>query len=387
MERNVVVLGGGIGGVVAASRLSRELGSLDSGGQVVLVDRDAVHRFAPSFPWVMTGIRRPKQVEIDLEQLRSRGVTLHRAEALEIDPGARVVKTTAGALNYQVLVIALGAELAPEALPGFTEAAHNVYTLEGADAAGRALRVFEGGRVVVLVSRLPYRCPAAPYEAALLAESMLRERGVRGAAAVDVYTPEPQPMPTAGPVMGEALTALLSERGIGLHRQRTVAHIESGPHELVFTDGERVPYDLLLGVPPHRAPEAVSGSGLVAESGFLPVDRHTLAAGAEGVFAIGDIAEIPIAGGKFLPKAGVFARAEAKVVAQRIAREIAGRQPKAMFDGSGSCFVELGGGVAAYATGNFYPEEGPQVHLRRPGRRYHLAKVVFERYWLKRWFR
>lgn len=387
MDRNVVVLGGGIGGVVAASRLARDLGSLDWGGRVVLVDRDAAHQFAPSFPWVMTGIRRPEQVVIDLGRLRRRGVMLHHAEALEIDPEAQVVKTTAGAVNYRRLVIALGAELAPAELPGFTQAAHNVYTLEGADAAGRALREFEGGRVIVLVSRLPYKCPAAPYETALLAEAILRDRGVRDAATIDVFTPEPHPMPSAGPVMGQALTALLSDRGITLHPDRTVAHIEPGSRELVFTDGERVPCDLLLGVPPHRAPQAVSGSGLAAENGFLPVDPHTLAAGAEGVFAVGDVAQIPIASGRFLPKAGVFARAEAQVVARRIARELAGRRPNVVFDGHGSCFVEMGRGVAAYATGDFYGEEGPRVHLRRPGRRYHMAKVVFERYWLRRWFR
>lgn len=387
MERNIVVLGGGIGGVVAASRLARRLGALEWGGHVVLVDDDAVHRFAPSYLWVMTGARRAEEIVRDLGKLKDRRVTLHQAEALGIDPGTRVVRTTAGAVSYERLVIALGAQLAPEALPGFAEAAHNVYTLEGAEAAGRALRQFDGGRVVVLVSRLPYKCPAAPYEAALLAEAILRARGVRRAATIDVYTPEPYPMPTAGPVMGEALTALLSERGISLHPERIVAHIEPGSRELVFTDGERVPYDVLLGIPPHRAPEALSGSGLVAESGFVPVDLHTLAAGAESVFAIGDAAQIPIAGGKFLPKAGVFARAEAEVVARRIAREIAGRRADATFDGNGSCFVEMGDGVAAYATGNFYREEGPRVHLRHPGRHYHVAKVVFERYWLRRWFR
>ncbi len=78
---------------------------------------------------------------------------------------------------------------------------------------------------------------------------------------------------------------------------------------------------------------------------------------------------------------------EAKVVARRVARDIAGRRPNATFDGSGSCFVEMGGGVAAYATGDFYEEEGPRVLLRRPGRRHHLAKGAFERSWMRRWFR
>ncbi len=385
MAGNVVILGGGTGGLVAARWLRRLLGSLGWGGRVVLVERDLTYRFAPSFLWVMAGTRRPEQITAGLDRLSRRDIDVVRAEVLEIDTGGRVVKTTEAALPYDRLVIALGAELAPEELPGFAEEAHNVYTLEGAAAAGRALRSFDGGRVAVLVSRLPYKCPAAPYETALLAEALLRRRGVRLDSTIDVYTPEPFPMPTAGPAMGRALTGFLEARGIGLHPDRSVERVDREARELVLEGGERPPFDLLLGVPPHRAPEAVRRSGLAAESGFVPVDPRTLATAAEDVYAIGDITQIPIAGGKFLPKAGVFAHAEAEVVARRIDREMAGLEPSAVFDGTGSCFVEMGDGVAAFATGDFYAEGGAEVRLRRPGRRWHLAKVAFEKYWFRRW--
>lgn len=385
MAGDVVVLGGGTGGLVAARRLRRLLGSGGPRHRVTLVERDLTYRFAPSFLWVMTGARRPEQITADLTGLRRRGIGVVRAEVLDIDTDGRTVKTTEGSLSFERLVLALGTELAPEALPGFAEGAHNVYSLEGASAAGRALRSFNGGRVAVLVSRLPYKCPAAPYETALLAESLLRKRGVGAGSTVDVYTPEPFPMPTAGPAMGRALTRILEARGIGFHPERSAARIDPDSRELVLGEGERVPYDLLLGVPPHRAPEVLRRSGLAAESGFIPVDRHTLATAVEDVFAVGDNAQIPIAGGKFLPKAGVFAHAQAEVVARRIASELAGKEPSAVFDGTGSCFVEMGDGVAAFATGDFYAEGGAEVRLRRPGRRWHLAKVAFERYWLRRW--
>ena len=380
----VVVLGSGTGGIVAASRLRRELAPED---RVIVVEREPVYRFAPSFLWVLTGDRRPEQISADLRRLRRRGIELVEAEARAIDTDARRVETSNGPIPYDRLVVALGAELAPELLPGFADAAQNVYTLDGALAAARALEGFDGGRVVVLVSRLPYKCPAAPYETALLTEALLRQRGIRDRSSIDVYTPEPFPMPTAGPVMGEALKGMLAARGIEFHPERTVERIEPGARELVLEGGERVPYDLLLGIPPHRAPAAARESGLAAESGFLPVDRATLATTAEGVFAIGDVTTIPIAGGKFLPKAGVFAHGQAEVVARRIAAELRGRAPSAAFEGKGSCFVEMGDGVAAYATGDFYAEGAPRVQLRRPGRHWHLAKVAFERYWLWRWFR
>ncbi len=382
--KTVVVLGGGIGGLVTAHRLARK----KDGHRVVLVERDPVYHFASSLLWVLSGARRPEQITVDLRRLTARrGIELAQAELQAIDVDAGRVETSTGPIPYDRLVVALGAELAPDILPGFAQGANNVYTLEGAVAAASALREFEGGRVVVLVSRLPFKCPAAPYETALLAEALLRKRGVRPGVAIDIYTPEPFPMPTAGPILGEALRGILEQRQIGFHPERTVERIEPEAHELVLGSGERVGYDLLLGVPPHRAPAAVRESGLAAETGFIPVDRATLATTADGVFAIGDVTTIPVAGGKFLPKAGVFAHAHATVVAKRIAAELAGRPASDAFDGKGACFLEMGDGIAAYATGNFYADDAPQVTLRRPGRHWHLAKVAFEKYWLRRWFR
>lgn len=381
-DRTIAILGGGTGGLVAARRLRRRL---DPADRVVVVDRDASFRFAPSYLWVMTGARRPAQISADRRRLRGAGIEVLQAVVLEVDPGRHIVKTTEGELGFDRLVIALGADLAPDAVPGFADAAHNLYTLDGAAAAGDALRRLDGGRVAVVVSRLPYKCPAAPYETAFLAEALLRRRGVRDRVSIDVYTPEPFPMPTAGPVLGQALAGMLTERGITLHPDQAVERIDPATRELVLAGGARAGYDLLLGVPAHRAPEVLRASGLAADTGFVPIDRHTLATVAEGVWAIGDATTIPIAGGKSLPKAGVFAEAQADVVAANIAAELNGKRPAASFDGKGACFVELGDGRAAFATGDFYASDAPEVRLRRPGRHWHAAKVGFEKYWLRRW--
>ena len=380
----VVVLGGGTGGVVAARRLRRLLAPED---RVVVVEREPAYRFAPSFLWVLTGARRPEQITAQLGRLRRRGIELVEAEATDLDPEGRRVETSSGPLVYDQLVVALGAELAPELVPGFAEAAHDVFDLDGAVAAGRALAGFPGGRVVVLVSRLPYKCPAAPYETALLTEALLRQRGVRDRSSVELYTPEPLPMPSAGPEVGSAVRGMLESRGIGFHPERSVERIEPEARELVLADGERVPFDLLLGIPPHRAPAVVRESVLAGETGWVAVDRATLATPVESVFALRDVTSIPIGGGKLLPKAGVFAHGQAEVVARRIAAELRGRATTDTFDGKGSCFLELGDGVAAYASGDFYADPAPRVRMRSPGRRWHLAKVAFERYWLRRWFR
>lgn len=144
---------------------------------------------------------------------------------------------------------------------------------------------------------------------------------------------------------------------------------------------------MLIGIPPHRAPATLAESGLAGPSGFVAVDRHTLETSHEGVHAIGDATQIPLAEGRFmLPKAGVFAHAQAGVVAERIASDLVGHEPRSTFDGNGACFLELGDGSAGYASGDFYAEGAPQVRMGRPGPHWHLAKVALERYFMRRWF-
>lgn len=380
----VLVLGGGTGGITVARALRRRLAPAD---RVVIVERSPIYRFAPSFLWVMNGSRRASQISADVRGLRRRGIEIVEGGVEGIDPQRQRVATPAGDLSYDRLVVALGADLAPEALPGFSEGAHDLYTLPGAEEANRALTRLERGRVAVLVSRLPYKCPAAPYEASFLAEALLRGRGVRGGVTIDVYTPESLPMPTAGEDVGRAVAGMLKARGIGFHPGHTVERIDPAAGRLVFADRAEADYDLLIGVPPHRAPAALAESGLAGPSGFIPVDRHSLATALEGVHAIGDATQIPLAGGRFmLPKAGVFAHAQAGVVAERIAADLAGREARASFDGRGACFIEVGDGAAGYAAGDFYAEGAPSVSMRRAGRHWHLAKVAFERYAMRRWF-
>lgn len=385
-SRTVVVLGGGIGGVVAARRLRR---LVDDADRVVLVERDPILRFAPSFLWAMTGARRAEQITRDVRRLRGEGIEVLHTEVAAIDSGNRRVTTTDGTIDADTLVVALGAALDPAAVPGFAGGAHNIYSLDGAIAAGDSLRAMRSGSVAVLVSAMPYKCPAAPYEAAFFADAMLRRAGVRDRVAVDIHTPEGLPMPTAGPVIGEALVGMLEARGIGFHPGRTIDHIDRDPNDdrrvLVFADGTEAEAAVLLGVPVHRPPAVIASSSLAAAGGYVPVDAHTLATTLPGVCAIGDVTAIPIAGGKMLPKAGVFAEGEADVVARRIADDWRGKPQHATFDGVGACFVELGDGTSAYAKGDFYAADGPAVRMRRPGRRWHLAKVAFEQYWLRRW--
>ena len=377
--RTVLVLGGGVGGLVTANELRRRL---DPADRVVVVERERRHLFQPSLLWLMVGRRRRDQIERPHRELLAPGVELVEADVRSIDPVARRVETTAGVLAGDALVIALGAEPDRDAVPGYREAALDFFSPEGASACAGALDTFAGGRVVIVVAALPYKCPAAPHEAALLLEDELRRRGIRERCEIDVYSPEPAPMPVAGPAMGAAVIGLLEARRIRFHPGNRVERFEAASREVVLGDGSRVGYDLLAGVPPHRAPAPVRESPLAGAAGWIPVDRATLETGHERVHAISDVTTITLANGKPLPRAGVFADGQGLVVARRIAATLAGRQAADTFDGVGYCWVETGAGRAAFAVGEFFAEPDPTLALRAPGRSWHAGKVLFERSWV-----
>lgn len=379
----VLVVGGGIGGVVAAVELRKRLGRAHG---VTLVDKGGRHVFAPAFLWVMMGWRRPEQVQRDLTPLSRLGIRTTTAEVRRVDPASRTVETTAGPLGYDRLVLAPGAELAPELLPGFETGARNLYTLEGLQKLREDLATFRKGRVVVLISRTPFKCPAAPYEAAFLLDYHFRRSGIRDSVSVDIVTPEPQPMPVAGPEVGKSLVAMLSARGINYHPQGKPSRIDPEAREIALESGDRIPYDLLVGVPPHRAPAFVRESGLTDATGWVPVDPRTLKTSANGVYAIGDVASIKLPNGMFLPKAGVFAHGQAEAVAKTIAAELTSRGEAETFDGMGYCWVETGFGKAAFGSGDFYASPSPQVALRPSARYLRWGKVLFEKYWFWKWF-
>lgn len=380
--KTTLVLGGGVGGLVTArtlrKRLSRE-------HKIILVDRESEHVFAPSLLWLMVDDRSADSISRPFSRLERYGIGVRRGEIDRIDPEHRRVVVSGEEIAADFLVISLGATLAPESIAGLSDAGHNFYTLAGAQTLRDALRAFSGGRVVVLTAAPAYKCPAAPYEAALLIESHLRKRGV-GQLTVDLYAAEPGPMGVAGPDVSQAVRHMIEERDIAYHPGHQVVSVDASAKQIAFANGTTADYDLLAYVPPHRAPSVVVDAGLTTESGWIAVDRHTMETSFEHVFAIGDVVGIPLELGKPLPKAGVFAHGQAEVVAGNIAAIVAGRAPEQRFDGHGECFIEMGGGRAGFGGGDFYAEPTPIVKLKQPGRRWHWGKVLFEKQWLWRTF-
>ncbi|MBE2199479.1 MAG: NAD(P)/FAD-dependent oxidoreductase [Anaerolinea sp.] len=387
--KTVLILGGGVGGLVTANELRRHL---PAEHRILIIDRQPKHLHNPSLLWLMLGWREPAHIQAELSQLARQGIEFIQADIQAIDPDTRKVQTSTGEFAGDYLVVAMGAQPAPELTPGFAEAAHTPYTLEGATRLRDVLREFKGGRIVVAVTGLPYRCPAAPYETAVMIHTYLKKQGLREKTDLQMITPEEMPMGTAGPSMADAVKGLMAERNIPFRPLTSTRSIDAAAQELVLETGECVPFDLLVAIPTHRSPQVVRDSGLANDAGWIPVDAGILATRFDGVYALGDVTMIPLPG-RFqsdkpllLPKAGVFAHKQAEVVAHNLAVEIIGQGTPQSFDGFGGCFIELGDGRAGYGEGNFYDPQAPAVTLHPPVRRWHWGKVLIEKYWLWRWF-
>ncbi len=381
--KTIVILGGGVGGLVTANELRKKLGREH---RVVLVDKEGKHVFSPSFLWLIIGLRQPDKIVRDLAVLEKKGIEVVKGEVEAIDPTHRRVQVDGREWQADYLVVSLGADLAPEQVPGLAEAGFNLYSLEGATAIRDARKTLTQGRLVVLTSRPLYKCPAAPYEAAMLLDHDLRKRKLRDRVSIDIYAAEAKPLAVTGPEFSARVCQMVEEKEIAYYPQHEVTEVEPSSRTLRFANGAEARFDLLVYVPPHAAPPVVQKAGLTNESGWVPVDRHTMETRFPGVYAIGDVTSIPLSVGLPLSKAGTFAHHQAEAVAQTIAASVSGKGKPATFDGQGECFVEVGGGKAGFGRGNFYAEPSPAVKLHQPTRYWHAAKILFEKDWLRRWF-
>jgi len=351
--------------------------------EVVLIDRAARFSMGLRKLWELVGIGTMEEGSRPRAALAAHGIDFRQAEVEAIDQGARTARVGGETIEADFVVVALGAEARPDLVPGLAEHAHDVWETASVPAARSALESLDGGRIAIVIAGAPYPCPPAPFECALLVDEWLRKRGLRERTEVAVCTFQPILMPNAGKDGSAWLAARLDERGIEHRAGRMVERFEPG--RVLFADGE-LEADLVIGVPPHRPPPVAADAGLLAQSGWIGVDPHTLATPHEGVYAIGDVTLIKLANGLPLPKAGAIAEREGKRVAAAIAATLREQAPPPGFDGRGLCFLEFGAGQAALVEGNFFAEPEPEVRLREPAPEHARAKRSFEAERLDGWF-
>jgi sulfide:quinone oxidoreductase len=376
MER-ILVLGGGVGGTLAANLLARKLKRRIDAGSVALtlVDEGGEHVYQPGFMYIAMGGERADKLHRPERSLLDRRIQLVIARATRIDAEARRVEFETGEpLAYDYLVIATGSRIVPEEIPHFAEEAHHFYGADAAERLRAALDAFDGGRIVVGIAGMPYKCPPAPLEVTFLVESELRDRGLRDRSEIHYCSPIGRAFTIES--VSEMATPILEQKDIELHTFFNVEAIDPERRVIESLEGEELTYDLLILVPPHRGAQLVIDSGLAPPAGWLPTDHHTLEVkGQERMFAIGDATDLP------LSKAGSTAHFEAPIVVERIVAAIEGREPDAVagnYTGKVMCFFEVGDGKGTLLQFDYdHPPKPP-----KPNRLWHLGKVVFNKtYW------
>jgi len=313
--QRIVVLGGGSGGLVAATQLGRRLGR---DHEVTLVDRSPYHVYMPAFLFLMVGQRKPADITRALSRLERRGVKFLQSEVEGIDPERQEVRLRGQVLPYDHLVISLGMQPVPEQIPGFLEGAHHAWDMDSALRLQARLAAFNGGRILVGVPPGPYRCPPAPYEAQYMLDSYFLGRGIRDRVDIEFFTRDPAPR---GPAHDPSvwMDAEARRRGIPQHYSFAVESVDPDARVVHGRYGGALNYDLLFLIPPHQPAQALIASRIADSVMGVRVDYDTLATRWDNVYAIGDCADMPAS------KAGVVAHQEAEVVAHNIAVKVTGR--------------------------------------------------------------
>jgi sulfide:quinone oxidoreductase len=376
--KRVLILGGGFGGIAAAHRLKEKLGEHV---EVILVDRRPYFMVGFRKSWALIGESTLEAGQRPIGSLSRIGVDVRQGNVDLIIPQEKAAVIDGEKIEADALIVALGAELTPGAVTGFTEYAFNVYDSTDIPRAEKALSEFKGGRVVVGIFGAPYKCSPAPYEMAILLNEKFKAKGVK--ASLEVFSPQPKSLPILDGESCDSFESRLEGHGIAFHPNHKATAIEAGK---VLFENKHIEFDLLLGVPPHKAPAVVRESGLVGASGWVEIDPRTTETSFKDVYAVGDLTQVVLANKKPLPKAGLFAELMGETAAERIASVFNGQAPDATFSGEGGCYLEVGNGEAMMVKGSFLAEPEPLVSLTESSTGYLEEKRKFETSRLEKWF-
>ncbi|MBV9179529.1 MAG: NAD(P)/FAD-dependent oxidoreductase [Nitrososphaeraceae archaeon] len=390
--KQVLILGGGFGGLTSANLIRKGLQEEEC--QITVIDKHQYFMMGLVNLWILSGSRILEHSRVALNKLEAKGIRFLNDEITSIDhtENAITTKMNNNKLRYDYLIVALGSELAPKRIEGFEdndECCFNVYDTQQIPSLRQRILALKSGRVVVCIADIPYKCPPAPYEISLLINDILIKNGTRESIDLSMYVPTPISLPAAGVKVSQDVVKLLNDNHIKFYPNHKLKRV-SDKKTIEFENGNKTRYDLLILVPPHQLPQVIRNSGLLedADQRWVNADRFTLRTKYSNVFAIGDVTEIRIDNAITVPKAGIFAEGEAKAVSQQIINEIKNSnddKERTKFDGRGFCFMEIGDKKAGYIDVDLYNEAGPTTNLEPPSYEFYQKKLDFERSRLDEW--
>jgi sulfide:quinone oxidoreductase len=385
--KRLLILGAGTAGTMAANKLRHVLGQDE--WKITIVDQDETHYYQPGFLFIPFGIYGENDVRKPKRDFVPNGVEMIVSEIELIEPEENRVKIAKDDryLYYDYLIIATGTQPRPDETPGLTDSEwrksiHDFYTFDGAVALAKKLRTWEGGRMVVNIMELPYKCPVAPLEFIFLADWFFHEKHLRD--KVDLTLATPLPGAFTKPRAASLLGSTLEDKNINLVTEFYAERVDPEKKVLVSYDEDEVSYDLLVTVPVNMGSDVIARSGLGDELNHVPVDKHTfLSTEYDNIFALGDAAALPTS------KAGSVAHFAVEVFIENFTRHIEGLPMLEKFDGHANCFIESGFGKGILIDFNYDVEPLPGKYplpgigpfsLLQESEMNHWGKVMFR--WL-----
>jgi sulfide:quinone oxidoreductase len=361
--KHLLILGAGTAGTMVANKMRRLLDNDE--WRITIVDQNEVHYYQPGFLFIPFGMYSKNDVIKPKRDFIPAGVELIMSAIELVEPENNQVKLANGRLlNYDFLVIGTGAQIHPEQTPGLQEhewrnSIHEFYTVDGALALAKHLRTWQGGRMVVNVVENPIKCPVAPLEFVMLADSFFHEQGLR--EKVDITYVTPLPGAFTKPIASRHLGDILQKKNIKVVPDFMIEHVDPDAKKIVSYDEQVIEYDLLVSIPLNMGADVIGQSGLGDELNFIPVDKHTfLSPKYANIFVLGDAAALPTS------KAGSVAHFSVECFSENFVRYIDGLEMLPTFDGHANCFIESGFGKGLLIDFNYEVEPLPG-HYPLPG--------------------
>ena len=354
--KKLLILGGGTAGTMMANKLRKELDRDE--WQISLVDKHKTHYYQPGFLFIPFGIYSKNDVIKPKSDFFPAGVNVIYSDIDKISADDNKVILEGGKeLQYDFLIIATGTQTRPEETPGLKDKLWNknifdFYTVEGAVALQKHFKDWEGGKLVMAISELPFKCPVAPIEFVCLADAFFTKKGIRDKVEISLVTPLSGAF--TKPIATKMLSDLLEEKNIKVIPDFYIEKLDNEKKTLVSYDEKEVPFDVLAIVPVNMGDDMIERSGLGDDMNYVPTDKHTLQSKKhENIFVIGDAADLPTS------KAGSVAHFAGEVLFENILNAIDGRPLSASFDGHANCYIETGFGKGALIDFNYDTEPLP----------------------------
>ncbi|PLX09141.1 MAG: oxidoreductase [Marinilabiliales bacterium] len=355
--KKIVILGAGTAGTLMANKLRNEL-PIDE-WKISIVDKEKTHYYQPGFLFIPFGIYKRDDVIKPKSDFFPLGVNVIYSEIEKILPEENRVLLKEGSqvLQYDYLIVATGTKLAPEETPGLKEDLwykdiFDFYSLEGSVALAEHLKTWQGGKLVVNISELPYKCPVAPLEFVFLADAYFTQRGMRD--KVDITLATPLPGAFTKPAATKLLSNLLQEKNISIIPDYNIAEVDNKNKKIVDYAGKEIEFDLLVSIPTNMGDDAIERSGMGDDLNFIPTDKHTLQSqDYKNIFVLGDASNIPTS------KAGSVAHFAAEILMENLMCAIEGRPYTASFDGHANCYIVTGNGMGTLIDFNYDTEPLP----------------------------